>query len=71
MAWMVFGFVVAFSVTMTIVTEAKAQELLIGSAALVHHSPLKMCLMLIRNRYAAVLVTFLGNMNQGTGFRTG
>lgn len=35
MAWMVFGFVVAFSITISIMTEARAQELLIGSAALV------------------------------------
>jgi hypothetical protein len=33
MAWMVFGFVFAFSVTMSVVTEAKSQEVLIGTAA--------------------------------------
>jgi hypothetical protein len=33
MAWMVFGFVLAFSVTLSAVTEAKVQEVLIGTAA--------------------------------------
>jgi hypothetical protein len=33
MAWMVFAFVVAFSVTLSVVTEAKVQEVLVGTAA--------------------------------------
>ncbi|PVH80171.1 hypothetical protein DL98DRAFT_654965 [Cadophora sp. DSE1049] len=33
MAWTVFGFVLAFSITMSIVTEAKVHEILIGTAA--------------------------------------
>ncbi|KAH8597950.1 hypothetical protein B0O99DRAFT_684650 [Bisporella sp. PMI_857] len=48
MAWIVIGFVVAFSGTMTATTDAKTQELFVGTAA-----------------YAAVLVTFLGNLNVG------
>ena len=42
MAWIVFGFVVAFSIAISIMTEAKAQELLIGSAALVLPTILRM-----------------------------
>lgn len=45
MAWLVFGFVMAFAVILSVVTQAKVQEVLIGTAA-----------------YAAVLVTFAGNL---------
>jgi hypothetical protein len=50
MAWIVFGFVLAFSITISVVTDAKVHEVLVGTAA-----------------YAAVLVTFLGNLNHGNG----
>ncbi len=42
MAWTVFGFVLTFSLTMSIVTEAKVHEILIGTAASAH-SPLFTC----------------------------
>jgi len=45
MAATVVGFVLAFAVIMSVVTDAKAEQILIGTAA-----------------YAAVLVTFLGNL---------
>ena len=33
MAWLVFGFVLAFSIVMSTITEARVQEILIGTAA--------------------------------------
>ncbi|KAH6679131.1 hypothetical protein B0J14DRAFT_580100 [Halenospora varia] len=45
MAWLVFGFVMLFSMVVSSIADAKTHEVLIGTAA-----------------YAAVLVTFLGNL---------
>lgn len=67
MAWLVFGFVLVFAITVSILTEAETQGLLIGTATFVIHSfPSQSAVMLIRDRYAAIIATFLGNMNQGT-----
>ncbi|KUJ23408.1 uncharacterized protein LY89DRAFT_713875 [Mollisia scopiformis] len=48
MAWLVFVFVLAFCVMVSVVTGARAQDIFIATAA-----------------YAAVLVTFLGNLSHG------
>ena len=64
MTWMVFGFVLAFAATMSAVTEAKVQEVFVGTAACV---PARALSRSDANSlsYCAVLVTFLGNLNQG------
>ena len=60
----VFGFVIAFSVVLSLVTEGKLQEILIGTAAYTYPSPSSHYLGLYSIRYGAFLATFLGNMNQ-------
>ena len=33
MAWLVFGFVMAFAVTLSVITQAKVQDILVGTSA--------------------------------------
>jgi len=57
-------FVLAFTIAISFMTGARVQEIFFGTAACVLPTPNLQAPKLIANSYAAVIIMFLGNINQ-------